>query len=345
MKTLKLTLAVFALATVTGLAYVAQQANTNGENIVSAAKDFVGTLTAEQKQQAVFAFDSEERFNWHFIPLQDAKTRKYTRKGLPMEEMTAEQKKAALALVKAATSESGNEAVKTIMSLEKILLAQEGPKSAMVRNEGWYFFTIFGNPSNTGKWGWRVEGHHLSMNFTMDGATVVSASPCFFGANPAQIKDGPDKGKRILPDAEDYAIKLFHSLDEDQTKAARQPKHFDEPGARLKKPKVGKAVGLAVAKMKPAQEDTLRKLLGAYTQRLANDIAKEETRRYNDAGIEKVHFAFTGSTESGKGFTYRVQGPTFLIEFLNVQADSSKEKNPANHIHSCWRRIEGDFGL
>ncbi len=343
MKSLKLVLALFVLATVASLAYVAQQGDGSGTGMVSAAQSFVGGLTADQKKQAVFDFDDKERFNWHFIPLQDAKTRKYTRKGLPLEEMSAEQKKAALALVKAGTSDSGNVAVTTIMSLEAILLEQEGPKSAMVRNPGWYFFTVFGTPSKTGKWGWRVEGHHLSMNFTMQGTQVVSSTPCFFGANPAEVKGGANKGKRILPQAEDYALELFKSLDEDQKKLAHQPKHFGEPGALLKKPKVDKAVGLAAGKMTKEQKATLVKLLKSYTGRMPADVAAQEMKQVDQGGLDSVHFAFTGSTASGKGFTYRVQGPSFLVEFLNIQADSGK--NPANHIHSCWRRLEGDFGL
>ncbi len=343
MKSLKLALAFSALAVVAGLAYVAQQNDASGANIVSAAQAFVSSLTADQKAQATFGFDNEERFNWHFIPLQNPQTRKYTRKGLPLEEMTAAQKKAALALVKAGTSEAGNVAVTTIMSLEAILLEQEGPKSAMVRNPGWYFFTIFGTPSKTGKWGWRVEGHHLSMNFTMEGSQVVSASPCFFGANPAQVKGGPDKGKRILPEAEDYALDLFKSLDADQKPAAHQAKHFDEPGARLKAPKVGKTVGLAASKMTREQKGMLLNLIKNYTNRMPADVAAVEMKQVREAGLDNVHFAFSGTTEAGKGYTYRVQGPTFLVEFLNIQADSGK--NPANHIHSCWRRIKGDFGL
>jgi hypothetical protein len=311
--------------------------------MVSAAQGFLGTLTADQKKQATFDFDSNERFNWHFIPLQDKTTRKYTRKGLPLEEMSADQKKAALALVKSGTSEAGNMAVATIMSLEAILLEQEGPKSAMVRNPGWYFFTVFGTPSKTGKWGWRVEGHHLSMNFTMEGTQVVSATPCFFGANPAEVKGGTNKGKRILPEAEDFAIDLFKTLDEKQKEVAHQPKHFGEPGALLKSPKVEKAVGLAAAQMTPAQKETLVKLLKSYTGRMPADVAAQEMKQVTDAGLDKVYFAFTGTPEAGKGHTYRVQGPTFLVEFLNIQEDAAR--NPANHIHSCWRRITGDFGL
>jgi hypothetical protein len=336
--------ALLALLAVAGIAFVAQQTETSGAGMVAAADGFVGSLTADQKKQAIFAYDSDERFNWNFIPLQDKETRKYTRKGLPLEEMTADQKKAALALVKAGTSESGYLSVTTIMSLEAILLDQEGKKSAMVRNPGWYFFTVFGTPSKTGKWGWRVEGHHLSLNFTMEGTQVVASTPCFFGANPAMVMSGADKGKRILPQSEDHARDLFKSLDADQKKLALQEKAFDEPGQKTKTPKLGNAVGLASSKMTKEQNAILYTLVKSYTERLPKDIAALEWKAVNEGGFDKIHFAFTGSAEGpGKGFTYRVQGPSFVIEFLNIQADSGK--NPANHIHSCWRRITGDFGL
>ena len=346
MKSLKFTLALATSLLVVGLAYVAQQIN-SGANMVSAAQGFLGSLTAEQKKQGVFAFDSDERFNWHFIPLQDKDTRKYTRKGVPLEEMTDAQKQAALALLRAGTSEKGNLAATTIMSLEAILFQQEGPKSAMVRNPAWYFFTVFGEPSKTGKWGWRVEGHHLSINFTMEGTQVVSSTPCFFGANPAQVKGdfkGLKKGERVLPQSEDYARDLFKSLDAEQQKIAKQPKHFGEPEARKKSPTAGKPVGLPASKMTRDQKATLLDLIKAYTDRMPPDVAALEYKQATEGGIDNVYFAFTGSAEGpGKGFTYRVQGATFLIEFLNVQADSGG--NPANHIHSSWRRIKGDFGL
>jgi Protein of unknown function (DUF3500) len=354
MKSLKIALALFALVTVTGIAYVAQQADVSGAGMVSAAEGFVGKLTDVQKKQALYAFDSDERFNWEFIPLQNAQTRKYTRKGLPLEEMTDEQKKAALALVKAGTSDKGYVAATTIMSLEAILKQQEADKGAMVRNPGWYFFTVFGTPSKTGKWGWRVEGHHLSINFTMEGTQVVASTPCFFGANPAEVKGGPNKGKRILPEAEDYARDLFKSLDEEQKKVAFQKTPFDEPGEnpkgtkgykpRTKTPNVGEPVGLAVSKMTKEQKETLSKLIHAYTDRMPKDVAALELKQVREGGFDKIHFGFSGSTEgAGKGFTYRVQGPTFVVEFLNMQADSGG--NPANHIHSCWRRLKGDFGV
>ena len=342
MKTVRILLAGFVLSSLAGLAYVAQQPESSGVKMVSAAKDFLATLKADQKAQASFDFDSKERFNWNFVPLQD-KNKKTTRKGLSLEEMTPEQKKAALALVKAGTSDVGFHAATTIMSLEAILKEQE-TKGAMVRNPEWYFFTIFGTPAKTGKWGWRVEGHHLSLNITLDGTDVVATTPSFFGANPAEIRSGPNKGSRILASTEDLAVALEKSLDETQKKAALQAKHFGEPEQKSLKPKVGTPVGLSGAKMTEAQKKILGELIKSYAVRsFPSDQAAVELKGVTEASLDKVFFAYSGLAETGKGQTYRVQGPTFVIEFLNIQADSGG--NPNNHIHSAWRRIEGDFGL
>lgn len=341
MKLLRACLALLALAAVAGLAYVAQQGESSGARMVAAAKNFLGTLNDDQGKKATFDYDSKERTNWNFIPLQDAQ-RKSTRKGLPLEEMKADQKKAALELVRAGTSQAGHEAATAIMSLEAILNEQEKGK-AMVRDPEWYFFTVFGTPSTKDKWGWRVEGHHLSINFTMNGAQVVAATPTFFGANPAEVRGGPKKGLRILAPAEDLARQLFKALDDDQKKIAYSDKSFPEPGQNTLTPKVGAPAGLAAAKMTADQKDILTKLLKSYANRWAPDVAELEMKGVMDAGIDKVHFAYNGGTELGEKRTYRVHGPTFLIEFLNEQADSAG--NAANHIHSNWRRLKGDFGI
>ena len=142
MKLLRLSLALAALLSFAGLAYFAQQAESSGMTMALAAQNFLDGLKPEQKSQATFAFDDKERTNWYFTPQQDNKTRKATRKGLPLEEMSADQKKAALLLVKAGTSEKGNITATTIMSLENLLKELEG-NGAMVRNPEWYFFTVF----------------------------------------------------------------------------------------------------------------------------------------------------------------------------------------------------------
>jgi hypothetical protein len=328
-----------------GLSVVGEQKEPAGAQMTTAADKFLATLTDEQKAKAVFAFDDKERTNWNFVPLQ-TKDKKPTRKGLRLEEMSAEQKAAARELVKAGTSNSGYTKAITIMSLEAILADLEKGNPVNVRSPNWYFFTVFGTPSKTGKWGWRVEGHHLSLNFTIDRGKVVAATPAFFGANPAEIMAGDKKGQRTLPEAEDFARELFASLDEGQRKVAFQAKQFPEIEQHVAKPTNGfdTPVGLAAEKMTDKQKAILWNLISGYADRMPPEVAKAQLDEVKAAGVDKVHFAFAREDDKpGKPFTYRVQGPTFVIEFLNVQADSAG--NPANHIHSAWRNLKGDFGL
>jgi hypothetical protein len=342
MKLSRVLLAAALLGGLAGVAYVSQQqADAPGAKMTRAGRQLLESLSAEQKAKAVFPFDSKERTNWYFVPREGPRG-KPTRKGLPLKEMSAEQKKVALDLVAAGTSPTGDKQARTIMSLEAILNELEKGKGP-TRDPEWYFFTIFGNPSKDGKWGWRVEGHHLSLNFTLDGGKLVSATPFFFGANPALVKGGPRKGLETLPGSEKLAFKLFNLLDNDQKKLAHREKGFPEPQQTTPAPKVGPPVGLPASKMSKEQRETLMKLVEAYARRMPAEIAEEELRGVRKGGVDSIHFAFSGQAERGQKHTYRVQGPTFVIEFLNEQGDSAG--NPANHIHSAWRRIQGDFGL
>jgi hypothetical protein len=342
MKLSRILASLAVIAVLAGVAYVGQVAEPPGVKMANAADKFLASLTPERRTKATYAFEDKERTNWWFTPQQDNKTKKATRKGLPLEEMTAEQQAAAMDLVKAGTSMTGYQSAETIMGLEAILREQE-KGGQMVRNPGWYFFTVFGKPAAAGPWGWRVEGHHLSLNFTLDGGKVVAATPAFFGANPATIKYGPRKGHRTLATVEDLAWALFRSLDPEQAQEAKQKDQFREIEEAKPKPNVGPARGLAGAKMNEKQRGILMDLVKAYANRMPPEVAESEMNRVKEAGLDRVHFAYAGGTEAGTPHSYRVQGPTFVVEFLNVQGDSAK--NPANHIHSAWRNLNGDFGL
>jgi hypothetical protein len=323
-----------------GVAFFAREAEPTGLKMTEAAQRFLNTLSPELRKKATFAFDDPERFNWHFVPLE--KDRKPTRKGVALFEMNEAQKEAARELLRSAVSAEGYQTAITIMSLEAILHELEQGKGP-TRDPQWYFFTVFGEPSRDGEWGWRVEGHHLSLNFTVSKGEVISSTPAFWGANPATVLSGPKKGLRTIPDHDDLARELFASLDEQQRKIAYQPKQFPEVQARNKAASVGQPVGLPAAQMRPEQKEILRKLLDAYLRKLLPQVAEAEKRRLEAAGFDRIHFAYAGGTEPRQPRTYRIQGPTFLVEFLNVQPDSAR--NPANHIHSVWRSLPGDFGL
>jgi hypothetical protein len=342
MKLFRVLLAAMVLTGLVGVALVSKDMDTSAGKMASAADRFLSSLSGEQKAKTVLAFDDKERTNWNFVPLQ-TRDRKPTRKGLPLEEMNDKQRAAARELLRAGLSARGFLQASAIMSLEAILRDLE-KGGAMVRNPDWYFFTVFGEPSATGKWGWRVEGHHLALNFTLDKGKVIGATPAFFGANPATIMAGPRKGEQTLGEIEKLARDLYAALDDEQKKTALQPKQFEEIEQAKPAPRVGDPRGLPAARMTNDQKAILVKLVEAYAHRLPEDLAAAELAKVKEAGFDKVHFAIAGKPEApGNPYTYRIQGPTFVVEFLNVQNDSAR--NPANHIHSAWRNLQGDFGL
>ena len=341
----RLRFAAFALtlAGVVGVALVGRTApDTTGGKMKAAADALLTALTPELKTKASFDFADKHRTAWYFTPQQN-KEKTFTRKGARLEEMTAEQKKAALALLRTGVSAKGYEQATTIIGLENLLLELEGPKGAMTRNSGWYFVSVFGDPSNTGKWGWRFEGHHLSVNYTLDKGEVVVGAPMLFASNPAEVKDGSKKGLRPLPEIEDHVRALIKALDADQTKVAKQAKEFGEIKEGQASAGVGDPVGITADKLTAEQKAALLKLLQAYADRMPEELAAFEMKRAKATPDAKLFFAFSGTATPGEPYTYRVQGPEFVVEFLNVQKDAAG--NAANHIHSAWRRLPIDFGL
>ena len=325
-------------------ALVGQPEPATAPKMTGAAKGFLAALSPEQAKKAALAFDDKARLAWFFTP-QQTPDRKATRVGARLEDMTPAQKTAALDLLKTGLSAEGYKQATTIMSLEGVLLDLEGPKGAMVRNPGWYFVTVFGEPSNAGAWGWRFEGHHMSVNYTLDKGAVVSATPLMFGANPAEVKNGDRKGLRTLPGIEDHARALITALTPEQDKLAKQPTPKGNTGVEIKENSptadVGAPVGLTADKLSADQRKTLDALLRAYTERMPADLAAAELDRAARTAAGQLYFAYTGSPVPGEPYTYRVYAPEFVVEFLNVQPDGAK--NPANHIHSAWRRLPGDF--
>jgi hypothetical protein len=308
---------------------VAQQRS--APSMATAATNFLASLTPEQRQRATFAFDSAERMRWHFVP-------QFERNGLQIREMTEPQRKLAHELLKTGLSARGYTTYTQIMQLENILKAQENGSGPTRDPEG-YRFSVFGAPSPKGTWGWRVEFHHVSLHFDVVNGTAISSTPSFAGANPAEVKDGAQKGQRTLGTLEDTARALVTALDESQRKVAIFT------NVALNDIVTGNALdikplspdGVKASAMTAAQRDLLMKILDAYAGLMTADIAADRMAKVKKAGVENIAFAWAGSTERGQKHYYRVQGPTFLIEFDNTQ-------NDGNHVHSVWRDFQGDFG-
>ena len=326
------------VALVTG-SIIAAERSSNA--MASAATAFLGSLTPDQRQKVAFPVDSAERLHWNFIP-----TDAFPRNGLTVKEMTEPQRKLAHDLLKAGLSQRGYMTATAIMDLESTLgdLEREAARGGrggegMTRDPVRYFFSVFGTPSPKQPWGWRVEGHHVSLHFTVVNGTLVASSPSFFGSNPAEVRDGPKKGLRILADQEDAARTLLMALDESQrAKATIQGVALNEI-VTTNKVDINplSPVGITADQMTPAQRDLLMKLVDVYTSKMASDIAEERMAKVKKAGVDKIGFAWAGEAERGKKHYYRIQGPTFLVEHDNSQ-------NNGNHVHSIWRDFAGDFG-
>lgn len=331
MRGLKPSVALASVAVVGLALWAGAYVDQSGSRMATAANRFLGALDEAQTKQATFAFDSPERLNWHFIPRE--------RKGLPAKEMTSAQRALAFGLLNTGVSASGALKATTIMSLEQILKDMEQGKGP-VRDPERYFVTIFGKPSDKGRWGWRIEGHHLSLNFTLQDGKIASATPAFFGANPAEVRQGPRQGLQTLADREERALRLLQALKDDQRKTAivvdKAP--ADIRAANVAQPPTAAAEGISYAQLNADQRPLLQALVESYAEDMPADVASAWLDELKRAGVDDIRFAWQGPADRTQGHGYKVQGPTFLIEFNNTQ-------NGANHIHSVWRNMLGDFGM
>jgi hypothetical protein len=323
MKKSLIAVALFAVAAVSS-------AHEAAVEMAKAANEFLGSLSPELKSKATFKLNGEERKDWYFIPK--------VRKGLTLKEMSPQQKTLALALLHSGLSDMGYSKATNIMSLDLILKDMEQGKGP-TRDPELYYVSIFDTPEPRGTWGWRVEGHHMSANFTIVNGELFSATPSFLGSNPADVREGPRKGMRVLGAEEDYGRALLQSLSEEQRKTAIYETAAPKDVLTVNKQKVTPLdkAGVMASAMNAEQKAGLRKLVEVYVLRLRGDLAKMDMAKIDKAGWDKVQFAWAGSAEKYQPHYYRVQGPTFLLEYDNTQ-------NDANHIHAVWRDFDNDFG-
>ncbi|MEM9158712.1 MAG: DUF3500 domain-containing protein [Verrucomicrobiota bacterium] len=297
----------------------------------AAADAWIKTLDEAQMEKALMAFDDKERFNWAYVPRE--------REGLTLKAMSEEQRGLARALLASALSERGLWKAETIIELERVLQEIEGPDRRFIRDPENYYFSIFGTPGNEDAWGWRFEGHHCSMNFTVVGGKLLADGPRFMGSNPAEVTFGDLKGVRVLGEEEDLGRALLKALDESQRARAifRKEAYRDILTKTDRKVDPMKPEGIQASEFNEQQVGMLVSLISEYVATMPEDLAKERMAKLKEAGLNEVWFGWAGGTEPGQGHYYRVQGPTFLIEYDNVQ-------NKAKHVHSVWRDFEGDFG-
>jgi len=303
--------------------------------MTEAAQRFLDVLTDEQRITATFPFEGDERYFWHYTPID--------RNGLPIKEMNQEQRERAFALMATGLSVRGNDTARQIIDLEPILKEverMEGRMDGPIRDSERYWFSVFGTPGSPEPWAWRVGGHHIGISMTVIDRDYVAPTPLFFGANPAEVRHGPHNGMRTLADEEDLARRLLGSLDDGQKSVAIvravAPDDILTENFRRVDPNLPPD-GIRYADLGGEQRSHLVDLVRHYVTRATDEVSNGAWKRIERDGFDSVGFAWAGPEDRGQGHYYAVKGAGFLIEYDNTQ-------NDANHIHSVWRDYENDWG-
>jgi hypothetical protein len=315
--------ALLALAAVTAHADSAVAAKMR-----AAAESLVAGVDPAKRGNLLLRFDSVTRVDWHYTPRSHA--------GLSFAELAPAQREAVHRLLRIGLSAIGHRKVVNIIELELVL--KEIETFGLLRDPEKYSIAIFGEPSAKAPWGWRFEGHHLSLNFTLDGDLAVVDTPSFFGANPAEVPQGARKGLRVLAAEEDEARKLLGMLDVVQraTAVIDSRSYGDIVTRNADKVSPLDNRGLEARAMNDGQKAQLKKIIETYAANFEETLRDARMARAAE-GFDSIRFAWAGATAKGHPHYYRVQGPRFLIEY-----DASQ--NDGNHIHTVWRDFDGDFG-
>ncbi len=298
------------------------------------ANNFLNTLSSDTKNRAYFPLDNAERYNMNYVPIE--------RKGPTFHDFNEEQKQAALDLLKASLSQGGYKKTREIMELEKVLGIMEDNRlkanGSPFRDPLDYHFCIFGEPTSENLWGWRFEGHHVSLNFTSTKGVLASSTPSFWGSNPGVVNIREQRGKEVLKRETELGFKLVNSLTTDQREIAIFSKKAPREIFSTNKRKVEglEQKGIYYTLLSADQQTILMDLLNTYIDNYQLGFSRTLRARINKAGIENLSFAWAGSLMPEKGNYYRIQGPMLLIEYDNVQ-------NNANHVHTVVRDLNNDF--
>jgi hypothetical protein len=297
--------------------------------MAQAAQRFLQALSPGQKSRAHHAFDDGDRQSIKYVPL--------ARTGVPLKALDPAQRQLAHALIRAGIADAAYAKITQIMELENVLAEME--RNPVRRDPENYYFWVFGDPGPKGRWGWKVEGHHVSLNFTIVDGAAVATTPTFFGANPAEVRTGALTGRRVLHAEEDLARQLVLSFaDKDRGQVvfdAKAPPDIVTADRSAVTPLP--EVGVAAAAMTAPQRELLRQLLAEYAGALATPLATQRLARMEAAGFDKLRFGWAGGVQPRQPHYYRIAGPTFVLEYDNTQ-------DGANHVHTVWRDFADDYG-
>ncbi len=319
----------FAFMLQDAAAQATAQATAQQEVTVAATK-FAAGLSQHEKHLACTAFDDPKRVEWNYLPGE--------RLGARLNELDASSRDDLNALLWCTLSANGVKKMCAVRDLEAFLSKAQPERY----NKDWYEIALFGDPSTAGKWGFRFEGHHLSLNFTSGdagGQPSIFVTPMFLGAAPFEVPSASHTGDRPLAQERELAFALLRSLTPEQRAiavvGAVAPGEIASNGASAK---VDPSAGIACARLSESQRAALVALIKEYADRLRGEFAQSELARAREAGLDSIHFAWRGSQDESAPHYYSIAGPTLVIEFACTSGSP-------DHVHTVWRDPQHDFGV
>ena len=308
--------------------------NSTAGQITEACSRFLESLSPDQKATTTFDYADGERVLWYYPPL--------NRHGLALRDMDQPQRDLAYSLMATGLTGQSYDQAKLIVEHEEVLgpLEKEQNQVTFLRDPELYYWTVFGEPGGEDPWGWRVEGHHISIHFSVWKDKVISTTPFFFGANPAEVRKGPKNGLRILGAREDLAFDLMESLDSGQRSKAiiYDSAPLDIITYNASRVSLPPEEGLPASQMSGTQREMLMALATEYVNQLHPDLAEGKLKALREGGLERIYLGWAGPVQKGVPHYYRLHGMPFVVEFDNRQ-------DGANHIHSVLRDFDNDFAI
>jgi hypothetical protein len=271
----------------------------------------------------------EARLGWSYFP--------GDRAGLRLGNLDPRQRAAVMDILRGMLSGTGFAKIEQIRKLESVLKQMENNPGRDLEN---YYLTVFGDPSEEDFWGVRWEGHHISLNWSIQGGTIVSSTPQFLGSNPATVPQGHTMaGERVQRAEEELARSLVRSMTRPQREQAVLVKRAPAEILTRMQGEVSPLPqeGIRYADLEGGQQGLLMQMIEQYASTQSPFVMRQRLDRIKESGLDDIYFYWIGSLHPEEGHYYRIQGPSFLIEYDNTQ-------NNANHIHTVWRDFDGDFG-
>ncbi len=302
-----------------------------------------------QKQAGLLSFNDTSRLKWNNLPVGLR-----ARAGVSIGNMNNDQRRLVHRLLSASLSSQGYLKATGIMHLDELIngfydslyarKAFDEKTFGFIKKLNWspknFYFAFFGSPADT-KWGYKLEGHHLSINFTFVG-DKISVTPFFVGTDPAEFTLSEYAGWRVLNQEEDLGIKLINSLNESQKKKAIQS--IEVPGDIITAAESGKRLidnwGIKSSELDKKQQAILQATIREFVFNMEYEKATAEYDKIQKAGLDNIYFGWIGALQEKEGHYYVINGPTFLIEFDNYGGP----RREANHIHAIWREKGNEYG-